>query len=57
MSGKKQLLRAKRHNLVDVIEGYANAYKIERNTYVSKIKRYKKETWQHFEEVNPWGIV
>ena len=40
MSAKKQLLHTKTPNIVDVIEGYANAYKIERNTYVSKIKRY-----------------
>ena len=61
MSAKKQLLRARKLNLVNVIEEYANTYKTNRNKYVSDIKKRKKEAWQRFVDVegnrDPWGIV
>ena len=61
MSSKKQLLRARRLHLANVIEEYANDYKRLRNAYVSKIRKCKQETWQQFVEVegnkDPWGIV
>ena len=57
---KKQLLRARRLQLDDLIEKYADTYRTLRNSYVSKIKRCKKETWQNFVQVegnkDPWGI-
>ena len=60
MSAKKQLLRAKRLHLADIIDRYANTYKKLKNVYMSNIKKYKKETWQQFVEVkgnrDPWGI-
>ena len=61
MAAKKQLLRAKRLHLADVISEYVNTYRRLRNLYVSNIKKLKLEAWQRFveEEGNkdPWGIV
>ena len=59
MSAKKQYFRAKRLHLVDVVN--ASEYKKLRNIYVSNIKKFKKESWQEFVNIegnkDPWGIV
>ena len=39
-------MRAIRLQLVKLIDKYAETYRELRNSYVSKIKRCKKETWQ-----------
>ena len=58
---KKQLLRARRLQLTELMERYAETYRKLRNSYVSKIKKCKRETWQSVitteENKDPWGIV
>lgn len=45
---KKQLLRARRLQLVDLSRSYTDTYRELRNSYVSMTKRCKKKTWQNF---------
>ena len=58
---KKELLRARRLQLVELIDNYAETYRELRKSHVSKIKKCKRETWQNFvnKEGNkdPWSIV
>lgn len=58
---KKQLIRARKLHLTEVLSDYTEMYKKLRNRYVMKIRNAKKETWQEFVRVegnkDPWGIV
>ena len=45
---KKQLTRARRLHLAELVDEYAETYRRLRNTYVSEIKKCKRNTWQHF---------
>ena len=45
---KKQLLRARRLQLVDLSRSYTDTYRELRNSYVSVTKRCKKKTLQNF---------
>lgn len=58
---KKQLLQSRRLQLVDLIDNYTETYRELRNSYISKIKRCKRESWQNFVNTernkDPWGIV
>ena len=45
MAAKKQLLRANRLHLADVVSEYVNTYRRLRNVYVSNIKKFKIEAW------------
>ena len=58
-SAKKQLLRAQKLHLQEVMADYTETYKSLRNQYVTRIRKCKKETWQEFVEGNkdPWGIA
>lgn len=58
---KKQLLRTRILHLVNLIDKNKKTYRVLRNSYISEIKKCKRQTWQNFvlaeRSKDPWDIV